>query len=622
MYGQKSSLWDGKSLEDHLRGLSYFEGEHQLSEEDTVRVSHALALWLLIIADIAPTYDLERTYSMANLVRWPDRPRLDIVQLLGETKECLAVIRDYDPNMGRPGFRAYKAWLQERLAGNMVYNFLKPYFHRLYGGEATVFRDLNTMLQFWSRLTLRDTSWLVEDLETSYVVLEEEMTHWVYPDSLLDCLRYIVTEWFQGFSLDGARPFFSNGATAEVKRGMGVASKVKRGSRTIDLVLADTMLSYSSPYYIGMTLGYIPCAEWQDVPKGIDKRRGISKEPTANQYYQSAFFSRCREWFVDHPNIGVRLEDQDLSRSMALQGSSDGKYSTVDLSSASDTVTWRLVLELFRDLPEISRYLRYTRTEFVKLPTRGVIRMNKFAPMGSIDCFPMECVVFAAAASYACWVSGIPQNFRVYGDDIVIDSRAYEAVLDILGRLNFVVNTDKSYGPTSIFLEACGIEAYKGFDVTPCRLSRQFDVVKLRRGKSPQQYQGSIEFANRLYAYGFSKARRYLIRDLLAVFPLTPFSVDPEKGVYHPDPDNQHLPRRVICRGGKGKGARYYRTEVLVQSTKSTVKRGPDRIRYIRTLEAIENRTEAPRPDLRLCVNCGPTRDSLCKKWVSLLDYL
>lgn len=608
MYGRKLSFRDSKILEDHLRGLAYVYDEHQYTCEDSQRLANALTIWLLIASDIASAYGLERCFSMTNLVRWPGWSRVDVKELISELKSLLEAIRSYDPKMGRSGFRAYKAWITESVQTWSYIEIFRPLVYRLYGGDKCVFRDINTICQFLTRLTLQDVSWVEEQALLDYSELELQMKSWVYPDTTLDCLRYIVTNWFDGFSLDDCAPDFSNGATSEVKRGRGVAAKVAQGRRTPELLAADAMISFGSPYY-GVDPTYRPTAVGRFVPKGIDKKRFISMEPTVNQYYQYALFKGFDSWFKSHPHMRIDLEDQEKSRRLCLSGSANGKYSTIDLSSASDTVTWTLVQELFRDKPEVLRYLRLVRTPTVDLyGTR--IEMEKYAPMGSSLCFPIECIVFASIASYACHLCGIPQNFRVYGDDIVIDSQAYLTCLDLLEDLHFIPNREKSYGPYSCFLEACGMEGYQGFDVTPCRLSRRYDIIKLRTGKSPQQLEGSIEFANRLYAYGFFKARRALVADILQVYPAVPFSVDPERGIYHPCPDNQHLHRRW--------NAGLQRAEVRILTTRTETAPGPSDIRFLRTLEKIEHRLHPCTADNSVQVACGPTRGSLRKEWVSL----
>lgn len=621
MASKRLSLRDGSALEVRLRGITYMQGEHQLSVADSERVSFSLTLWLLSIGDIAPRYGLERSFSMANLVRWPGQAEIDVSRLLSETKDCLAVLRDVDPLMGPQRFRSFRSWLRSRLSGNSVFEFLKPLFYKLYQPSISLFSDLNTILQFWSRLTLRDADWQDEAVIDSYLTLEHEMQHWVYPSTTIDCLRHIVTHWLSAFQIDGLAPDFSNGATAETRRGAGIVAKSRCGFNP-DLLAASAMLSYDCPYF-RMEVGE-PAAVFRTVPKGIDKRRGISMEPTAKQFFQFALFRGFDRYFHLFPEMGINLEDQDTSRELCRRGSSTTEYSTIDLSSASDTVSWQLVQELLRDLPDLLTYVRLVRTKYVQIDGER-LEMSKYAPMGSSLCFPFECIVFASIAEYACRIEGIPSNYRVYGDDIVIDSRAFSTCCDLLQEMHFQVNRDKSFGPYSHFLEACGMEAWYGFDVSPCRLSRRFDIVKLCQchSKSPQQVEGAIEMVNRLYSYGLTHARRHLLTRLLRFYPELPFSVNPELGIFSPNPNNDHLKHRW--------NKQYQRSEILVTIFESRTATGDNSIRLLRTLEKASDSEELDRylyeGGFRPIIEneqlrCGPTRSSLRKEWRSQWDYL
>jgi hypothetical protein len=99
--------------------------------------------------------------------------------------------------------------------------------------------------------------------------------------------------------------------------------------------------------------------------------------------------------------------------------------------------------------------------------------MEKYAPMGSCLCFLAETIVFAAICELAARIMGVHSDYRVYGDDIVIEANLAEITISLLTALHFTVNTKKSYWSTEcLFREACGLEGYAGVDITPLRLSR------------------------------------------------------------------------------------------------------------------------------------------------------
>lgn len=664
MVSPKPSLRDGETLNNFIWGLKLRLGDNILTDQTTevtpsgrikvrktynkTNATEALTLWYLLIQDEVVGTAYERVYSTANLLRIAGQLS-DLLELNGQCKELLAFIRSFDPRMGQSGFRAYKAWYRATCVGEIA-DFLAPLVYSLYFGEQRAYLRLNNILQFLSRLTM-DLPELEEEAVEAYLSKEQEMSEWAYPETLVDCLRFIVTSWLKDMSLDDMRPNFSAGATAEVKRGAGAAQKCGRGVTTPLLLSASALASWSQPYMVTFDALARPTAIWASVPKGLDRRRGISMEPTANQYLEKGLFDRFDEWFSTHPELRIDLHDQDLSRAMALRGSKTFEYATADLSNASDTITWKLVRELLRDMPTLLWYVSAVRTELVDV--KGTeIAMAKYAPMGSSLCFPMECIVFSACASYACWLTGIPQNYRVYGDDIVIDCRAYAALVDVLTRLHFEVNVEKSYS-YSIFTEACGIECYDGHDVTPIRLSRRFNFGKSFT-LSPQQLDNLVDLANKFYAYGCFKARKFLVQQILAIYSLVPFSVNPETGIYHPDPTNAHLPsrryttrRRTVRKQtkiswfGTVVAKREWRFDIgdtdyqsgCVQcyALHTATEKGNDWYRYQLTLEATELRIPYTgelrsqwvlTPDERVEVRCGKTRSSLRKKWVPLDDLL
>lgn len=86
---------------------------------------------------------------------------------------------------------------------------------------------------------------------------------------------------------------------------------------------------------------------------------------------------------------------------------------------------------------------------------------SKFSSMGNGTTFCIETLIFAAA----CYAVGSKQ-FSVYGDDIAIETELAEELMDVLRRIGFIVNQDKSHF-TGSFRESCGANWYQGQDVTP-----------------------------------------------------------------------------------------------------------------------------------------------------------
>lgn len=157
---------------------------------------------------------------------------------------------------------------------------------------------------------------------------------------------------------------------------------------------------------------------------------------------------------------------------MATEGSISGKFSTIDLSMASDTLAFNVVRWL---LPHVwVRYLTTFRSShyvFSEEPDASPTEYHKFSSMGNGYTFALETLIFAAA----CY--GVnAKEFMVYGDDLVVRTEDFKAVSRCLRWLGFKVNSEKSFNKGS-FRESCGVNAFKGVDVTPFYI-RQWPAVR------------------------------------------------------------------------------------------------------------------------------------------------
>lgn len=190
------------------------------------------------------------------------------------------------------------------------------------------------------------------------------------------------------------------------------------------------------------------------VPKNAKTDRPIAVEPRWNMFMQKGLgrYLRMRLKY-----FGVNLDFQGLNQALAIYGSYTGKYATLDLASASDTVSKELVLAL---LPE------------PWLTVFGALRSpayhldgewrsyEKWSSMGNGYTFELESLLFWALAS------SVHEDVAVYGDDLIVPSDSFEAIVRVLELAGFSINTEKSFhlGP---FRESCGQDAFLGDPVTP-----------------------------------------------------------------------------------------------------------------------------------------------------------
>lgn len=227
-----------------------------------------------------------------------------------------------------------------------------------------------------------------------------------------------------------------------------------------------------------------PCMEVEGntlftVLKKTEISRCACKEPSGNMFGQLGIgeivLGRLKTVF----NIDLAYQAQ-YNRELARIGSENGTYATIDLSSASDTVSLKM---LRRFLPKsILNWLELFRSDYVTLPDETRVELHMVSSMGNGFTFPLETAIFANVVSAVYDVmdvpllrnrgdvqkhTGVPGDFAVFGDDIVVIERCRRTVIRLLELLGFTVNRDKTSTPGSFFRESCGCDYYKGHNVRP-----------------------------------------------------------------------------------------------------------------------------------------------------------
>lgn len=192
------------------------------------------------------------------------------------------------------------------------------------------------------------------------------------------------------------------------------------------------------------------------VPKNAKTHRAIIKEPSLNSMVQNALGDHMERRLAA---FGIDIRDQSINQRLALTGSLDGSLATLDLSSASDTISTELVASL---LPiDWFILLDMCRSKTVVLDGETLC-LEKFSSMGNGFTFPLETLIFWALAS------SVPDAglTSVYGDDIIVETHCVQDVINILVACGFEINQSKSYwaGP---FRESCGADYLRGIDIRP-----------------------------------------------------------------------------------------------------------------------------------------------------------
>jgi len=226
------------------------------------------------------------------------------------------------------------------------------------------------------------------------------------------------------------------------------------------------------------------------VPKDAKTLRTIIKEGSLNTMIQAAL----GDWMAKRLRAsGIDLRDQTHNQNLALRGSLDGSYATLDLSSASDTISTELVYTL---LPiDWALLLDSARSSQVYLDGKG-ITLEKFSSMGNGFTFPLETLIFWALSSSASddnWAS-------VYGDDIIVTTGSVERVMRILEISGFTLNKKKSYW-TGPFRESCGADYIRGIDIRPVYQKKLISPAELYRLHNFYYRRGDMDRANLVKGY-------------------------------------------------------------------------------------------------------------------------
>lgn len=201
------------------------------------------------------------------------------------------------------------------------------------------------------------------------------------------------------------------------------------------------------------------------VPKDATKDRGICIEPSINVFYQLGVGREMRQRLR---TIGIDLEEgQSRHRQTACEASSSGKYVTIDLSSASDTVSRKLVEKLLP--PDWYAVLSTLRSPLTRMGERWVY-LEKFSSMGNGFTFELETLIFLALAVQTATSLGVPfvigRDILVYGDDIIVPTEVAEPLLAVLRWCGFTPNKSKTF-ITGPFRESCGGDFFDGVAVRP-----------------------------------------------------------------------------------------------------------------------------------------------------------
>lgn len=206
------------------------------------------------------------------------------------------------------------------------------------------------------------------------------------------------------------------------------------------------------------------------VPKSYKSVRVIMPNTTIGSFYSGGLevllTRRLRK-------LGYNLQTlQDEHKQLAKLGSMMDHVVTADLSSASDSITDKLISHLFpQDWYDALRFGRIRKVSFPNLDCD--VLCETFSTMGIGFTFPLQTLVFLsllhAVASLKCAWLDPKRDFwiSVYGDDLIYHRSLHEPVALLFKEVGLILNQDKTF-PDGPFRESCGGDYYRGVGVRPC----------------------------------------------------------------------------------------------------------------------------------------------------------
>ena len=270
---------------------------------------------------------------------------------------------------------------------------------------------------------------------------------------------------------------FGPGAAYGVRGETSVYNKVS-SALECTYVFADKLQEFLEEFPGWFPEGFhdvvlLPGSQLAFVAKDAKTDRPICIEPLLNGLYQKGVGAWIRKRLK---SFGINLDDQGINRKLVSQALTD-LLATVDFSSASDTIAYRLVMDL---LPwEWFEFLNVARCPSYE--HEGAWKtFQKFSSMGNAYTFELETLIFYALACACCEELGIDYqtgvNLSVYGDDVIIPRDAYNLFSEVSSCCGFAINQSKSFHE-GVFFESCGHDYFDGKFVRPYLIKKRLNKL-------------------------------------------------------------------------------------------------------------------------------------------------
>lgn len=224
-------------------------------------------------------------------------------------------------------------------------------------------------------------------------------------------------------------------------------------------------------------------ARLEFVPKNAKTDRAITVEPTGTVMCQKAIGEYLRQSLRQ---AGVDLSRQEHNQFYAKNAFTE-QLATIDLSSASDSITPMLIAQLFpNDWYELLMAHRSNKYRVDEVD----YTMVKYGGMGNAIVFPLESLIFFAITKAVTQLERGGGIVSIYGDDIICHQDVFPALKNALTFFGFRINEKKSHFGADCFYESCGEHYFHGVQVTP--------VYQKEFPSTPEEL---VRYYNRVFRY-------------------------------------------------------------------------------------------------------------------------
>lgn len=247
------------------------------------------------------------------------------------------------------------------------------------------------------------------------------------------------------------------------------------------------------------------------VPKNAKTDRIIAIEPGINLWFQKGIGAMIRKRLRHQ---GIDLNDQGHNQRLSRIGSKFNTLATIDFSSASDTISRRLVEEVLP--PRWFALLNSFKVDSGLIDGK-LVNFHKFSSMGNGFTFELESLIFYSLAVSVCYQLGVSdRDVSVFGDDVILPSSCVDLFVSVSRDLGFVVNKQKSYS-SGYFRESCGSYFWDGVSVKPIflkeSLAEKTEIVKAANSLRRYSHNSALHYCERRFLKPWRTLKDHLGRE-------------------------------------------------------------------------------------------------------------